>query len=199
MRRQRRLLGLVPVALLPPAAFAVHQLRYFLAYGSAAGHRAPATGPLVPAFDRPLDRRPDRTGRRPVPARARARVRRPVLGPALRRLVPRTVAVVRRCARRDLHRAGVPGGVVRDRPSGGTGRRVRFWRLVGDPRRSGYRTRARRRVPRRNLGPARGGSPLRLPPRPRAHRRPVRARQAQVFVPRLAPLVGGWSGRGPPV
>lgn len=40
----RRVLGPARVALLPPAAFAVHQLRYELAYGSRAGAELHATG-----------------------------------------------------------------------------------------------------------------------------------------------------------
>ena len=36
--------GLAKVALLPPAALAVHQLRYYLAYGSAAGAELQRTG-----------------------------------------------------------------------------------------------------------------------------------------------------------
>jgi len=36
--------GLAQVALLPPAAFAVHQLRYYLAYGSKAGVELQRTG-----------------------------------------------------------------------------------------------------------------------------------------------------------
>jgi hypothetical protein len=36
--------GLAQVALLPPAAFAVHQLRYYLAYGPAAGAELQRTG-----------------------------------------------------------------------------------------------------------------------------------------------------------
>jgi hypothetical protein len=36
--------GLAPVALLPPAAFAVHELRYLLAFGSAAGVELQRTG-----------------------------------------------------------------------------------------------------------------------------------------------------------
>ena len=39
-----RLRGLGPVALVPAAAFAVHQLRYYLAYGSAAGAELQRTG-----------------------------------------------------------------------------------------------------------------------------------------------------------
>lgn len=42
--RGRRVPGLARVALLPPAAFAVHQLRYELAYGSRAGAELHATG-----------------------------------------------------------------------------------------------------------------------------------------------------------
>ena len=39
-----RLWGLAPVVLMPAAAFAVHQLRYYLAYGSAAGAELQRTG-----------------------------------------------------------------------------------------------------------------------------------------------------------
>ena len=39
-----RLWGLAPVVLVPAAAFAVHQLRYYLAYGSAAGVELQRTG-----------------------------------------------------------------------------------------------------------------------------------------------------------
>ncbi|MGP0052703.1 MAG: hypothetical protein ACLPZR_28225 [Solirubrobacteraceae bacterium] len=39
-----RIAGLAPVALLPPAAFAVHQLRYMLAYGAGAGAELQRTG-----------------------------------------------------------------------------------------------------------------------------------------------------------
>ena len=42
--RGARLRGLGPVVLMPAAAFAVHQLRYYLAYGSAAGAVLQRTG-----------------------------------------------------------------------------------------------------------------------------------------------------------
>lgn len=44
MRSRARLTGLGPVALLPPAAFAVHQLRFLLAYGAGAGAELARTG-----------------------------------------------------------------------------------------------------------------------------------------------------------
>jgi hypothetical protein len=42
--RGARLRDFTPVALMPAAAFAVHQLRYYLAYGSAAGAELQRTG-----------------------------------------------------------------------------------------------------------------------------------------------------------
>jgi len=42
--RGARLRGVGPVVLMPAAAFAVHQLRYYLAYGSAAGAELQRTG-----------------------------------------------------------------------------------------------------------------------------------------------------------
>ena len=44
MRSRGRLTGLAPVALLPPAAFAVHQLRFMLAFGGGAGAELQRTG-----------------------------------------------------------------------------------------------------------------------------------------------------------
>ena len=198
MRRPRQFLGLVPVALLPPAAFAVHQLRYLLAYGSAAGIELQRTGhsylhSIVPwiivlialavgLFLRALGQR----------------VRRPVLGPAVRRFVPGSLAV---CAASlvAIYAARSSWRGARDRSSGGARRRVRLRRLVGDPGSGVHRARPRRGVPRRNVGPARGDSPLRLPA---ARRAPTASRPEhvtlQVFVPRLAPLVGGWSGAALP-
>jgi hypothetical protein len=42
--RRARIAGIAYVALLPPAAFAVHQLRYWLAFGSKAGVELQRTG-----------------------------------------------------------------------------------------------------------------------------------------------------------
>ncbi len=44
MRRRPWLAGSMPVALLPAAAFAVHQLRYMLAFGAGAGAELARTG-----------------------------------------------------------------------------------------------------------------------------------------------------------
>jgi hypothetical protein len=44
MSARSRIAGLVPVALFPPAAFAVHQLRYCIAFGSAASVELQRTG-----------------------------------------------------------------------------------------------------------------------------------------------------------
>ena len=199
MRRQRRFLGLVPVALLPPAAFAVHQLRYFLAYGELCGDRAPAAGPLIPAFGRPWI----------VVLIALA------VGLFLRALgrafagessVPRYagsfLALWLICAAslvaiytgqeflEGLFATGHPAGLIGVFGFGG------WWAIpaavgIGLVLAAVFHagTWVLREVVRR-YGCLRA---------PRAHRRPVRARQAQVFVRRLAPLVGGWSGRGPPV
>ena len=40
----RRITAFLPIALLPPAAFAVHQLRFMLAYGAGAGAELARTG-----------------------------------------------------------------------------------------------------------------------------------------------------------
>ncbi len=44
MRSRARRTGLAPVALLPPAAFVVHQLRFMLAFGGGAGAELQRTG-----------------------------------------------------------------------------------------------------------------------------------------------------------
>ena len=44
MRSRARMTGLAPVALLPPAAFLVHQLRFMLAFGAGAGAELHRTG-----------------------------------------------------------------------------------------------------------------------------------------------------------
>ena len=60
MRSRARMTGLAPVALLPPAAFVVHQLRFMLAFGGGAGAELQRTGHAylhsAGAMDRDADR-----------------------------------------------------------------------------------------------------------------------------------------------
>jgi len=199
MRRQRQFLGLVPVALLPPAAFAVHQLRYFLAYGSAAGIELQRQGhsylhSIIPwiivlialavgLFLRALGRA--FAGQSSVPRYA---------GSFLALWLICAASLVAIYAGQELLEGllatGHPAGLVGVFGYGG------WWAI---PAAAGIGlvlaavfhagTWVLREVVRR-YGCLRA---------PRAHRKPARARRAQVFLPRLAPLVGGWSGRGPPV
>jgi hypothetical protein len=199
MRDQRRLLRLVPVALLPPAAFAVHQLRYLLAYGSAAGIELQRQGhsylhSIVPwivvlialavgLFLRALGRA--FAGQSSVPRYAGSFLLLWLLCAAS------LVAIyVGQELLEGLLATGHPAGLVGVFGYGGwwavpTAACIGLvlaavfhagtWVLCEVIRRYGW---------------------LRAP---RAHRKPARARLGQVFVPRLAPLIGGWSGRGPPM
>lgn len=199
MRRQRRFLGLVPVALLPPAAFAVHQLRYLLAYGSAAGVELQRTGhsylhSIVPwivalialavgLFLRALGRA--FTGESSVPRYA---------GSFLVLWLICAASLVAIYSGQEflegLLATGHPAGLVGIFGFGG------WWAIpaaacIGLVLAAVFHagTWVLREVIRRY-------GCLRTP---RAHRRPARAHRAEVFVPRLAPLAGGWSGRGPPM
>lgn len=198
MRRPRQFLGLVSVALLPPAAFAVHQLRYLLAYGSAAGIELQRTGhsylhSIVPwiivlialavgLFLRALGRA--FAGQSSVPRYA---------GSFLALWLLCAASLVAIYAGQEflegLLATGHPAGLVGVFGYGG------WWAIpaaacIGLVLAAVFHagTWVLREVIRR-FGCLRA---------PRAHRKPARARHAQVFVPRLAPLVGGWSGRGPP-
>ena len=124
---------LAPAALMPAGAFAVHQLRYWLAYGHRAGSELAAQGhsylhSVVPwivlliAFA---------VGTFLVAlGRALGGAR---LASSLHALVRRALAALRRVPGRDLHDAGVPRGAACDWPSGGPGRHFRLRRLVVDP------------------------------------------------------------------
>jgi hypothetical protein len=198
MRDQRRLLRLVPVALLPPAAFAVHQLRYLLAYGSAAGVELQRQGhsylhSIVPwivvlialavgLFLRALGRA--FAGQSSVPRYA---------GSFLLLWMLCATSLVAIYVGQELLEGflatGHPAGLVGVFGYGG------WWAVpaavcVGLVLAAVFHagTWVLREVIRR-YGCLRA---------PRARRKPARARQGEVFVPRLAPLVGGWSGRGPP-
>ena len=201
VRADRRWLvrSLLRVALVPAAALLVHQLRFMLAFGSGAGAELARQGhsylhSLVPwivlligvavggflwALGRAL------RGQRSVP--------RYTLSLAALWLV---------CcgfAGRDLRRAGVSRGSVRDGPSGWAGRDLRVWRLVVDPGGGVCRSRARRALARRSLGARRGGASVGAGVVPVARPRPARLpRPRDVWLPRLSPLADGWSGRGPP-
>ena len=94
LKRRPVITRFAPLAVMPAGAFAVHQLRYWLAYGKRAGAV--------------LARRAMRTctrwcrgwcccwrSRWGLPARARSRVRRPPLDPAVHALVRRAVGSLR--------------------------------------------------------------------------------------------------------
>ena len=137
MRSRVRMAGFAPVAVLAPAAFAVHQLRFMLAFGGGAGAELQRTGhsylhSLVPwivllialtvgAFLR---------------AAGRALAGQQVAA-ALHPVAGWPVGAVLRGAGRDLRVAGVPRGAVRDRPSRRAGWDLRLRRLVVDPGRDG--------------------------------------------------------------
>jgi hypothetical protein len=199
MRRQREFLGLVPVGLLPAAAFAVHQLRYFLAYGGAAGIELQRTGhsylhSIVPwivvlialavgLFLRALGRA--FSGQSSVPRYA---------GSFLLLWLVCVASLVAIYTVQEflegLLATGHPAGLIGVFGYGG------WWAIpaavgVGLVLAAAFHagTWVLREVIRR-YGCLRA---------PRTHGKPARARHAQVFLPRLAPLVGGWSGRGPPM
>jgi hypothetical protein len=199
MRRPRQFLGLVPVALLPPAAFAVHQLRYLLAYGSAAGIELQRTGhsylhSIVPwiivlialavgLFLRALGRA--FAGQSSVPRYAGSFL-------ALWLLCAASLVAIYAAQEflEGLLATGHPAGLVGVFGYGG------WWAIpaaasIGLVLAAVFHagTWVLREVIRR-YGCLRA---------PRALRKSARARHAEVFVPRLAPLVGGWSGRGPPM
>jgi hypothetical protein len=140
---------------MPAAAFAVHQLRYWLAFGNQAGAElqrqghsylhsvvpwlvfliALATGAFLRALGNAFG------GRRSLP-----------------RYTMSFAAIWLLCAASLVAiyvAQGVPRGPVRDRASGWPGRHLWLWRLVIDPGGRGRRPGARRRFPRRPLGAAR--------------------------------------------
>ena len=117
-----RIAGFAYAALLPPAAFAVHQLRYLLAYGGNAGIELQRTGPLVSAFGRAMAGSPAGGGYRRVLAGVGPSVRRAHVAGAFHAVADRHVARVLGRAGRDIRLPGVPRGPVRHRAPGGMGR-----------------------------------------------------------------------------
>ena len=105
---------LAPAALMPAGAFAVHQLRYWLAFGSHAGVELAAQGhsylhSVVPWIVLLIGTEPGG-----VPAGVGPRARWAVLGAALHAFVRRAVVDLRGLPGGDLHHPGVPRGPVCD-------------------------------------------------------------------------------------
>ena len=117
--------------LFPAAAFAVHQLRYELGYGSRLGRRARGAGARVPGLARALGRaaaRARRSGRSwpasRVPRRARAETPPALVRDAL------SASPGRSCSRSTACRSGSRASFAAGHP-GGLGRHLRPRRLVG--------------------------------------------------------------------
>ena len=154
-----RIAGFAYIALLPPAAFAVHQLRYWLAYGSRAGIELQRTGhsylhSVVPWLVAAVG-----TDDRCVLAGAGPGVRRAHVAGSLHAVADGNVACVLGGARRDLRLPGVPRGSVRDRAPSRTGGDLRLRRLVVDPGRAVHRLGARDGAARRSVARAQGRPP----------------------------------------
>jgi hypothetical protein len=197
MERRAHIGGIVPLALMPAAAFAVHQLRYWLAFGGRAGAELQAQGhsylhSVVPwimlpvaiavgVFLRALGRALG--GRCSLP-------RQTLSFGALWLLCAAGLIAIYSCQEflEGLFAAGHPGGLVGIFGYGG------WWSI---PAAAGvglvlasvfYGVRwVLREVSRR-----RAQRPLPVP-----RNEPARAPRPPL-VPRLAPLANGWSGRGPP-
>ena len=194
-----RIAGFAYVALFPPAAFAVHQLRYWLAYGSNAGVELQRTGhsylhSVVPwlvlllalavgGFLRAL-------GRAFAGQTSRARF---TLSLTAMWLACSAALIAIFACQEFLE------GLFADRASGRMGGDLRLRRLVVDPGGAVRRPGAGDGAARGSVARARGRTPASatlsgccIGP----VLRPARPRDAVVVRP--APLVSGWSGRGPP-
>ena len=191
--------GLAKVALLPPAALAVHQLRYYLAYGSAAGAELQRTGhsylhSVVPwivllvalacgGFLVALGRAV--AGHRSIPRFCAS-----LLGLWLVCAACLVAIFVTQEFLEGLFATGHPAGLAGIFGFGG------WWSIpAGVMRRTG----ACRVVSRRPVGARRGRAPLGAGPAQAGGARGVVPRPSDALVPRLAPLADGFSGRGPPV
>ena len=160
---------LAPVALTPAAAFAVHQLRYWLAFGAHAGAALQQQGhsylhSLVPWI---VLLSPLRSARS---CGAGTGLRRRMLHTPLHDLARRAVARLLGVPACDLCFAGVSRGPIRGRASGWAHGDLRLWRVVVDSGLARRRSRARGGVPRCALGAARSRAALR--PRRRRARPP---------------------------
>ena len=188
------------IALLPLGALAVHQGRYYAAFGGQADLKLGQQGHGYLG-----DRRPARL---PAARRGRRRADRPALARVARRATPapadradtgtlKTWVVDHRRARRHLRRPGAARGSAHHRAPGGPRRRARRGRMVRHAHRRGGRRPHRPDAARRR---ARGSrSPRALRPRSRG-RAPVRAPQpfAIGLRRRRAPLADRLAGRAPP-
>ncbi len=182
--------------LFPVAAFAVHQLRYELAYGShssaalaAQGHgyldsMAPWLGVLVAlGFGSFLTRLARAAG-----GRTELRPRRSFAGLA---------ALASARAARDLLGAGVARGRVRRRAPGRARRCLRPRRLLGGSA-VGARRAARRRAPALRLGRRRGRGDARLAARRSSACLPRLVRPTAFSPVLCSPLARRSAGRAPP-
>jgi hypothetical protein len=175
-----------PAVLLPPAAFAVHQLRYLLTYGSDTGVELRETGHsylhsvvpwlvcLVALAAGCFLRKPGAEG---------ADVSAWIHG-----LVRVAMADLHRGLGGDLRLSGVAGGDLRDRASRWIRRGVRIRRLVGDPGLRLHRSGARGDLPRSAMA---GPEDRMSSPAPNEA-----VANAEAWAP--VALAGGWSSRGPP-
>ncbi len=144
--------------LIPVAAFAVHQLRFLLAFGGRRRRRAQGDRPLLFPLRGPLDHARGRPLRRCVSV-----VTRPggigspgSVEPAA--LVPEAVARMCCLPARDLLHPRDPGGPFRNGASHGHRGDLRFRRSMVDPKRDWRRTRSRSRHVRGELDARRGQS-----------------------------------------